>query len=91
MKTIAVSIDLPTLASIDRIARQGAAEPAGTGRRRARAARLSRSQIVRQALQDFVERHDRLAREAQEREVLARHRARLARQAAALVAAQAEP
>lgn len=74
MKTIAISIDEPTLRAVDRIARDE--KPA------------SRSRVVRQALGEFIERRERQAREDQERKVLARHRARLAKEAAALVAEQ---
>ncbi|MEE8129892.1 MAG: hypothetical protein V3T48_06375 [Vicinamibacterales bacterium] len=44
---------------------------------------------MRQALHEFIERHERSAREAKERQLIARHRDRLAREAAALVKEQA--
>jgi len=74
MKTIAISIDEPTLAAVDRIAHGGE--------------KTSRSRVIREALGEFIERRERAAREERERRVLARHRDRLARQAAALVAEQ---
>ena len=46
---------------------------------------------ARRALQEFVERQERSEREGREREILARHRALLARQARALVREQAKP
>ena len=82
MKTIAISIDEASLAAIDQMAR-------GTGRRGVRPA--NRSEVVRRAVQEFVARHRRLELEESDRRVLAAHRELLARQAAALVAEQAEP
>jgi metal-responsive CopG/Arc/MetJ family transcriptional regulator len=76
MKTIAISIDEPTLKAVDRIA---------NGERKS-----NRSRVVRQALGEFIERRERLATEDRERRILARHRTRLARQAAAFVAEQEE-
>jgi metal-responsive CopG/Arc/MetJ family transcriptional regulator len=88
VKTIAITIDEPTLQAIDRIA-----SGATRGRTRARSAGAppNRSKLIRTALQEFVARHERETREASERAVLARHKDRLAKQAAALVADQAEP
>jgi len=85
VKTIAVTIDDPTLRAIDRIA-AGSRSRAGGGE-----ARVSRSAIVRRALQEFVVRQEKDQREAAERAVIARHADRLSREAAALVADQAEP
>lgn len=76
MKTIAVSIDEPTLEAVDRIARGGR--------------KSNRSKVIREALGEFIERRERAAREERERRVLSRHRSRLARQASALVAQQEE-
>jgi metal-responsive CopG/Arc/MetJ family transcriptional regulator len=72
-----VTIDEPTLDAIDRIARSGP--------------RTSRSLIVRRALGEFVARREEAEREERERQVVAKHRDRLARQARALVAVQAKP
>lgn len=73
MITIAISIDEPTVEAIDRLARKG---------RRQR----KRSEIVRQALAEFLARREQETQEAKERAALARHRTLLARQAKALVA-----
>jgi metal-responsive CopG/Arc/MetJ family transcriptional regulator len=78
MKTIAITIDDDTLQRIDRFL-------AGNG-----TTRLNRSQIIRQAVQEYLERLERLAEEEREREIFQRHRQRLARQAAALVKEQAK-
>ena len=88
MKTIAISIDEETLRALTRITRD-------QGRRRSRGGRpvraLNRSELVRRAVREFVERQERTHREAGERQVFARHRELLDRQAAALVGEQAEP
>ncbi len=78
MKTIAITIDDDTLQRIDRFA-------AGNG-----VARQNRSQIIRQAVQEYLERLERLAEEERERAIFQRHRQRLTRQAAALVKEQAK-
>ena len=88
MKTIAISIDGPTLAAIDRIAR-ALGKRSGRGERGKRAA--NRSEVIRDALQRFVEHYERQNREAEERRILSKHREKLGRQLAALVAEQAEP
>jgi metal-responsive CopG/Arc/MetJ family transcriptional regulator len=77
MKTIAISIDEPTLERIDRLASaQGSSHK-------------NRSELVRQAVQEFIARTERIAEEVREKEVFRRHRSRLKRQAAALVKEQA--
>lgn len=88
MKTIAISIDAPTLAAIDRIAR-AVGKRSGRAERGKRAA--NRSQVIRDALQRFVEHYERQNREAGERRILSKHREKLGRQLEALVAEQAEP
>lgn len=88
MKTIAVSIDEPTLEGLDRLMRSSAG-PA-TRRAKGRAGR-NRSRIVRLALQEFLKRHEGLRRNEQERRVFAAHRRLIARQAKALVGEQAAP
>lgn len=50
----------------------------------------NRSQLVRRAVQAYLERLERAHAEEQEAAVLRRHRGRLARQAAAAVRAQAK-
>jgi metal-responsive CopG/Arc/MetJ family transcriptional regulator len=78
MKTIAVTIDEPTLQHIDRLV---AVEDVPW---------KNRSEIIRQAVREFVARLERKAEEEREREIFRRHRARLNRQATALVKEQAK-
>lgn len=78
MKTIAITIDETTLQRIDRFVTSGAPKS------------RSRSQVIRQAVREYVERLERLAEEDREREIFRRHRQRLARQTAALVKEQAK-
>jgi metal-responsive CopG/Arc/MetJ family transcriptional regulator len=78
VKTIAISIDEPTIEALDRLARRGRK-------------RRKRSELVREALTEFLVRREREAREEREREAFARHRDKLARQAKAMVAEQAKP
>lgn len=78
MKTIAISIDESTLSALDRLART-------------RSQRGKRSEIVREALVEFLARRESLAQEAIERAAIAKHRESLARQARAMVAEQAKP
>jgi metal-responsive CopG/Arc/MetJ family transcriptional regulator len=77
MKTIAVTIDEPTLERMDRLV--------------SARARGNRSALVRVAIQDYVSRLERAVEEEHERGVFQRHRKRLERQAAALVKEQAKP
>lgn len=84
MKTIAISIDEASLAAVDRLAR-------ASGRRRGRREGGNRSEVVRQAVQEFLARRHRREREEQDRRILGAHRAEIERQAAALLAEQAEP
>lgn len=77
MKTIAITIDEDMLKRIDRLVAINAAA-------------RNRSQIIRQAIREFIARLERLAEEEHEREIFRRHRQRLARQADALVKEQAK-
>jgi metal-responsive CopG/Arc/MetJ family transcriptional regulator len=77
MKTIAVTIDEPTLERMDRLV---STRPRG-----------NRSAMIRVAIQDYVTRLERAVEEEHERGVFQRHRKRLDRQAAALVKEQAKP
>ena len=77
MKTIAITIDEDMLKRIDRLVAINAAA-------------RNRSQMIRQAIQEFIARLERLAEEEHEREIFRRHRQRLARQADALVKEQAK-
>src|SRR5437879_13924510 len=78
MKTIAVTIDPDTLASLDHLL----SAPSGPWK--------SRSPLVRQALQEFVREAERQREEAHEAAVFREHRERLAAEARALIAEQAE-
>lgn len=78
MKTIAITIDENVLQRIDSFV-------AGGGR-----THRNRSQVIRQAVEEYLERLERLAEEEREREIFQRHRQRLARQAIALVKEQAK-
>lgn len=77
MKTIAIAIDENVVQRIDHFVAEG-----GTVWR-------NRSQIIRQAVQEYVERLERLAEEERERAIFRKHRQRLAHQAEALVKEQA--
>lgn len=78
MKTIAISIDESTLKRIDRLmVRNGAPWK-------------SRSEVIRDALQQFVARLERAAEEERERDIFRKHAARLNRQAEALIKEQAK-
>ena len=79
MKTIAMTIDEPTLKRIDRLMASDSVPW------------KSRSEVIRQAVQQFVARLERVAEEDREREIFRRHGARLNRQAAALMKEQAKP
>ena len=76
MRTIAVSIDEPTLAALDRFLDR---ESAGS----------NRSALVRRALRDFLRREESRAAEEEERRIWRRHREMLERQASALIEEQA--
>ena len=75
MKTIAITIEVAMLRSLDRLV--------GTG--------SSRSRLVRDAIADYLARESKRRQETAERKIWDRHHARLERQARALVAEQAEP
>jgi metal-responsive CopG/Arc/MetJ family transcriptional regulator len=77
MKTIAVTIDEPTLQRIDRLSKESMLWK-------------SRSELIREAVQEFIARLEREAEEEREREIFHRQRARLNRQAAVLVKEQAK-
>jgi metal-responsive CopG/Arc/MetJ family transcriptional regulator len=83
MKTIAISIDDASLAAVDRLAH-------AAGHRRSGRKRANRSEVVRQAVREFLARHQRREREEQDRRILSAHRDEIGRQAAALLAEQAE-
>ena len=83
MRTIAISIDEANLAAIDRLARDA-------GRGRSGGGRVSRSEVIRQAVREFVARHRKREREESDRKVLAENRETIERQVNALVAEQAD-
>jgi len=79
MKTIAITIDDDTLNALESVVKEV------PGRAR------SRSRLIRLAIKEFVARQCKEARETREREIFKNHRAKLGRQAKALVSDQAEP
>lgn len=78
MKTIAITIDDASLKRLDHLVASQ------------ESAWRSRSELVRQALRDFLDCIEREREEKRETEVFRLHRDRLRRQAAALVKDQAE-
>jgi len=80
MKTIAITVDEPTLKGIVKVAARGRG-----GRR------MSRSEVVRIALHEFLDRWNAREREETERQILAKHRAKLEKQLDAAVKEQARP
>ena len=83
MKTIAISIDEASLAAVDRLAQAAGRRPGG-------GKKGNRSEMVRQALQEFLARRRKQEREERDRRILSVHRDEIERQAASLVAEQAE-
>jgi len=77
MKTIAITIDEPTLKRVDRLMASNVVPW------------KSRSEVIRHAVQQLVENLERAQEEKREREIFRRHGARLNRQAAALIKEQA--
>ena len=78
MKTIAITIDETTLERIDRL------------KTAANAPFRSRSEVIRQAAQEFVSRLESLAEEGRERDIFRRNHKRLVRQSIELVKEQAK-
>lgn len=79
MKTIAISIDNDTLHRVDSLIENNSVSW------------KSRSEVIRQAVRQFVETLERRAEEERESKIFRRHASRLNRQAAALVKEQAKP
>ena len=79
MKTIAITIDEPTLKRLDRVM----ADKSKSWK--------TRSEVIRLAVQQFVAHLERTAEDEREREIFRRHSSRLNRQAAALIKEQAKP
>jgi metal-responsive CopG/Arc/MetJ family transcriptional regulator len=78
VKTIAITIEEDILERVDRAAARSGAT-------------ANRSLVIRMAVREYLTRLERMAEEDRERDILKRHARRLARQAAALVEAQAKP
>jgi metal-responsive CopG/Arc/MetJ family transcriptional regulator len=78
VKTIAITIEEDILERVDRAAARSGAT-------------ANRSLVIRMAVREYQTRLERMAEEDRERDILKRHARRLARQAAALVEAQAKP
>ncbi len=93
MKTIAITMDETLLLELDRLSGAlGAAGDRGrSGRQPSGRGASNRSALVRRAVAELLERERRRDAESGERRILERHRARLARESAALVAEQARP
>jgi metal-responsive CopG/Arc/MetJ family transcriptional regulator len=79
VKRISIAIDEETLSAIDALL----ADQAGPWR--------SRSQLIREAVRQFLREAERRCQEAHEAAVFCKHREELAAQARALIAEQAEP
>jgi metal-responsive CopG/Arc/MetJ family transcriptional regulator len=76
MKTIAISIDEPTLERIDQLAsRRG----------------MNRSEVIREAAQNYVVEKEAETEEERERKIFRRHKNKLKKQAGALIREQAKP
>ena len=77
MRTIAISIDEPTLKRLDELAT------------RTDCSFRNRSDVIRRAVRQFLELLQREAEEHRETEIFRQHKSRLNRQAAALIKEQA--
>ena len=77
MKTIAITIDEPTLKRVDRLASD------------THFPFRNRSDVIRKAVDQYVRRLEREAEEQREAEIFRRHRSKLKRQAVALIKEQA--
>jgi len=78
MKTIAISIDDDTLERVDRLTTK---TPGAK----------NRSQVIRQAVREYVQRAEQTAEDEREARIVRQHRGRLSRQARTLVREQAKP
>ena len=75
MKTIAISIDEPTLERIDRLAKRRG---------------MNRSEVVRVATQEYIAEKEAETEEERERKIFRRHKNKLKKQTAVLIAEQAK-
>lgn len=78
MKTIAITIEESTLSRIDQVAR------ATKGKRK------NRSEVIRQAVHQYIARLEKQAREERDAEIIRRNYRKFNRQAAALIREQAK-
>ena len=78
MKTIAISIEDETLDRMDKLT--------ATNDKRFK----NRSRMIQDAMREYLSRIERIEEEEREREIIRRHRGRLARQATALVKEQSK-
>ena len=83
MRTIAISIEEASVAAVDRLAQ-------AAGRRRGGGKKGNRSEVIRQAVREFLARRRKQEREERDRQVLSAHRDEIGSQGASLVAEQAE-
>jgi metal-responsive CopG/Arc/MetJ family transcriptional regulator len=75
MKTIAITIDEPTLNSVDRMAtKQG----------------MNRSELMREAVQEYVALKEREVEEEKERKIFRKHKKKLKKQTSVLMKEQAK-
>lgn len=75
MKTIAITIDEPTLITVDEMAdKQG----------------LNRSEFIREAVQDYIALKEAESEEERERKIFRRHKKKLKHQVSALLREQAK-
>ena len=79
MKTIAITLDEPTLKRLDQLATDSDFSF------------RNRSDVIRRAVQQFLDRVQREAEERRETEIFRKHKSRLNRQAVALIKEQARP
>lgn len=75
MKTIAITIDEPTLQRLDDLAK---------------VLEMNRSEIVREAAQEYIAQKEAESEEERERQIFRRHKNKLKKQAAALIKEQAK-
>ena len=75
MKTIAITIDEPTLQQIDELAKQRG---------------MNRSEIVREAAQDYIAEKEAASEEEKERKIFHRQKQKLRKQTAVLIREQAK-
>jgi metal-responsive CopG/Arc/MetJ family transcriptional regulator len=75
MKTIAITIDEPTLSSVDRMASQQG---------------MNRSEFMREAVQEYVALKEMETEEEKERKIFRKHKKKLKKQIAILIKEQAK-